>query len=464
MKRLGNMLFRAGMCVLTLAPLCAGGGGLFMTGTVYACAWFAAQTLIIALAALLPAYVGSYKVQEVASYAASRMNDPNPDRELIRETVKSGHRFPIRLVVFILLLAAAVTAGFLLPDEWFQSSIKHVMMAGGMGALAFTAMLTLPGNDCVWTQLPGVVLGFLNYTVMALVLHFGEPARETELLMGACALAYVFMGGISLNRQGLATSSGGQDKDKRPPINVVRKNRRIVIGFALAVSVASFVKPIKAAALWVWAQIKTLLGWIAWLLRGGQDVAEEGNLDALLQGGDSAVRLNTENIEAAEEEIGGISTMDKIFLIAFFGFVGLGAMWIIFSGLAKLSKKLSELLERFRVQATQGYYDEKENLMEGDENRRRARDMLRDRLKNMFKRETPWEKLSAREKARRLVKNLYRRQGGKIPGLKTLTARQAIEQISPRCAKQLSEVYDVARYSELPVEEDSVNALKKELR
>ena len=332
-----------------------------------------------------------------------------------------------------------------------------------MGALAFTAMLTLPGNDCVWTQLPGVVLGFLNYTVMALVLHFGEPARETEYLMGACALAYVFMGGISLNRQGLSTSSGGKGEDKRPPINVVRKNRRIVIGFALAVSAASFVKPIKAAALWVWAQIKTLMSWIAWLLRGGQDVVEEGNIDALLQRGDQAVKINPENIEA-EADIGGISTMDKIFLIAFFSIVGLGALWLIFSGLAKLSKKLSELLERFRVQATQGYYDEKENLMEGDENRRRARDMFRDRLKNLFKRETPWEKLSAREKARRLVKNLYRRQGGKINGLKTLTARQAIEQIGPKCARQLSEVYDVARYSELPVEEDSVNELKKELR
>ncbi len=62
------------------------------------------------------------------------------------------------------------------------------------------------------------------------------------------------------------------------------------------------------------------------------------------------------------------------------------------------------------------------------------------------------------------MKNLYRRQGGKIQGLKTLTARQAIEQISPRCAEQLAEMYDVARYSELPVEEDSVNELKKELR
>ncbi|MCR4578385.1 MAG: hypothetical protein K5784_10825 [Clostridiales bacterium] len=463
MKRLGNMLFRAGMCVLTLAPLCAGGGSLLMTGTVFACAWFAVQTLIIAFAALLPAYVGSYKVQEMTSYAASRMNDPNPDRELIRETVKTGHRFPIRMTVFILLLAAALATGLLLPGELFQSTIKHVMMAGAMGALAFTAMLTLPGNDCVWTQLPGVVLGFLNYTVMALVLHFGEPARETEYLMGACALAYVFMGGISLNRQGLSTSSGGKGEDKRPPINVVRKNRRIVIGFALAVSAASFVKPIKAAALWVWAQIKTLMSWIAWLLRGGQDVVEEGNIDALLQRGDQAVKINPENIEA-EADIGGISTMDKIFLIAFFSIVGLGALWLIFSGLAKLSKKLSELLERFRVQATQGYYDEKENLMEGDENRRHARDMFRDRLKNLFKRETPWEKLSAREKARRLVKNLYLRQGGKINGLKTLTARQAIEQIGPKCARQLSEVYDVARYSELPVEEDSVNELKKELR
>ena len=146
MKRLRNMLFRAGMCVLTLAPLCAGGGSLLMTGTVFACAWFAVQTLIIAFAALLPAYVGSYKVQEMTSYAASRMNDPNPDRELIRETVKTGHRFPIRMTVFILLLAAALATGLLLPGELFQSTIKHVMMAGAMGALAFTRCLHCRGT------------------------------------------------------------------------------------------------------------------------------------------------------------------------------------------------------------------------------------------------------------------------------------------------------------------------------
>ena len=171
-----------------------------------------------------------------------------------------------------------------------------------------------------------------------------------------------------------------------------------------------------------------------------------------------------EPISAADEDIGTLSTFDKIFLIVFFGIVGLGALWLIFSGLSKLSKKLSELLERFRVQATQGYYDEKENLMEGDENRRRARDMLRNRLRDMFKRETPWDKLSAREKARRLVKNLYRRHGGRVQGLKHLTARQAIGQINPVCARELSDVYDIARYSDLSVEDQQVNTLKKELR
>ena len=56
-------------------------------------------------------------------------------------------------------------------------------------------------------------------------------------------------------------------------------------------------------------------------------MVEEGNLEALLQRGNEAVPLDVENIGEAEADIGGISTMDKIFLIAFFSivFAGIGS-------------------------------------------------------------------------------------------------------------------------------------------
>ena len=90
--------------------------------------------------------------------------------------------------------------------------------------------------------------------------------------------------------------------------------------------------------------------------------------------------------------------------------------------------------------------DEKENLMDASEARKRLRDALRERVKGLFTRPTPWEKLNGRERARRLVQTLYRKRSGKIGGQKA------------------GEAYDRARYSPHDVDAAQMDALRKEIR
>ena len=94
------------------------------------------------------------------------------------------------------------------------------------------------------------------------------------------------------------------------------------------------------------------------------------------------------------------------------------------------------------------------------------RDALRERVKGLFTRPTPWEKLNGRERARRLVQTLYRRRSGKIGGIRTLTAREALSlmNLKPDARQRACEAYDRARYSPHDVDAAQMDALRKEIR
>ncbi len=432
---------------------------------------WAGITALICILALLPPFIGNYTETEVIRYEGglNRGNDPNPDRESRHEIIKQGHRFPLRMAAYILYLLVTLFVLLLLPKRLFQDAkpLLSWAFAGVLLILEFMCMLTISGSYCFWTELPGILMGFVSYTGIALYLHLSKADNASlSLFIGICSIAYIFMGGVCLNRQSLSvSSSAGQDAKKRhAPRQVVRRNRAIVLGFAAFVTLTSFVGPIREGARWLWARFTDLLKWVAWLLRGGQEVSE-GNLETILQQ-QGGPRVDPAQIEQELEELEGLSVWDKIFLYGFFGLVGVGLIWIIISWLVKLSKKLSELLERFAHSVNEGYYDEKENLMDASEARKRLRDALRERVKGLFTRPTPWEKLNGRERARRLVQTLYRKRSGKIGGIRSLTAREALSLMNLKsdAGQKAGEAYDRARYSPHDVDAAQMDALRKEIR
>ena len=469
MKQLVQRLERGLMFALTVMPVYAFFMRYLTKAPLFGPAWLAAQTFIVSLLALLPAFIGNYTESDVIYYeGGTRMgSDPNPDRESRHETVKQGRRFPVRLPVYILVLMLTLFGLLLLPRSLFieQKQLLRFIFIAAAVVMEFAAMFTIAGSYCMWTEVPGILLGFLSYLFAALYIHFSEDAPGAwGTLVGICALAYIFMGGICLNRQSLNANSGTFGEKRKAPRSVVRRNRRIVIGFAAFTAVTSFVGPIREGAKWLFAQFMTLLKWIAWLLRGGQEVSE-GNLEALLES-QRNVSADPIQVEQELEELGGLSLWHKIFLYGFFGLVGLGLVWIVVSGLIKLSKKLSELLERFAHNVSEGYYDEKESLMDAQEARRQLRQAFRDRIKGIFTRPTPWEKLTGREKARRLISQIYRKRGRRIGSLKTRTVNEALREmdVPGQSAEKAGAAYDRARYSDHEVDSAQMDALRKELK
>ena len=465
MKLLINRLEKGLMFVLCFMPLVSLFARLVETDVAFAPVWLAAQSFVAAIIALLPAYVGNYTETEVVRYigAGSHGNDPVPDREAYHEVIKSGHRFPIRISVDIIFLMLDLCAMLFVPSSCFiDGKILHrAAFAVGMLVLEFMVMYSVATTYCVWTELPGIIFGFFSYFCAALFLNFSKQDNaRLNLIIGICALAFIFFGGICLNRQSLNISAGSVDH--KAPRGLVRRNRRIVIGFTVFTGVVSFVEPVRKAAVWCLDKIWWVLKKIAWLLRGCKD-AEEGNLDALLAGQEDAEYVAEEATELTYEATK--DTFANILTVAFLVFVALGGLWLLFDRLFKLARKLSQWLEKFAAGVSEGYYDEKRNLEE-EEPGKKLRAQMKDRLKKLFTRETPWDKLSGRDKARRLVKELYKKRGARVNRLFSRTAREALARMELKndTDTRAADAYEKARYSSHDIDSDNMDKLRKEIR
>ena len=95
--------------------------------------------------------------------------------------------------------------------------------------------------------------------------------------------------------------------------------------------------------------------------------------------------------EAAES-----SLFADILTYAFLGLVAAGFLWMLFDRIRALINRLSEWLEKFAGSVNEGFYDEREQLMSAEEVRENMKKRLRERVKQLFTRETPWEKLDGR--------------------------------------------------------------------
>ena len=165
--------------------------------------------------------------------------------------------------------------------------------------------------------------------------------------------------------------------------------------------------------------------------------------------------------EAAES-----SLFADILTYAFLGLVAAGFLWMLFDRIRALINRLSEWLEKFAGSVNEGFYDEREQLMSAEEVRENMKKRLRERVKQLFTRETPWEKLDGRGRARRLLRDFYKKRMRKASNLRARTAREAIfEGDAARADREaFADFYDEARYS--PHEGDAARAdqFKKELK
>ncbi len=464
MKRLENRLLRAVMYLLCVMPVCAFLFRLLMgEGFWYGPAWLCAQTALAALLALLPAYIGDYREYEVMTVEGGAGSDPNPDREVKRTTVREGKRFPLRMTADLAFLAINFVLALFLPGPVLAG--RHFLYRlGFLAMMTLLLMLAMPGMSaaqCMWTDLPGMLLGAVGYLAAALYLHFsGSDVSRMKPLITVCAVLFLFFGGVTLNRQSIrASMSTHAGEENRAPREIVRRNRRIVLSFATLVTLVSLVEPIRAAANWCLKQVGAFFRWISALLsRGGDAAATMPELgDMAMQAGESAAQV----AETAEA-----SPFADILTYVFLGLVALGFLWMVFDRIRALINRLSEWLEKFAGSVNEGFYDEREQLMSAEEVRENMKKRLRERMKQLFTRETPWEKLDGRGRARRLLRDFYKKRLRKTSNLRARTAREAIYAGDAARAdrKAFADFYDAARYSAHEVDAARADQFKKDLK
>ena len=462
MKNVNHAFKNAFLCFLGITPVYTLLCRLFLVNEFTGTFMLAGAVLLAAVLALVPAYVGSYS-ETTTMHQVGGMghgSDPNPDKEYEKEVIRTGHRFPLRFMLYIFALGAMFIALVFLPTRMFvdgKNSYKLLFMALFLIAAGISSF-TIPSASCVWDEPGGIITGFAGYLIAAVYLRFTKADTAAfNVYICACAFLFLLMGCLSLNRAAIGIT-GGKD---RVSGRMKRKNRILVISLVVFISAVAFIEPVRDGTVWLLKQLLEGVKWFFGLLKGKPSEEAPETIDMLMGG---AAPMAEESGLAAEAEAGGVSLFDNIVMYGFLGIVVLGAVWLIIDKLVALVRKLSKLFESFAASVGEGYYDEKVDLTE--EGNSKIKSSFRDRIKKLFARETPWEKLTGRDKARRLVKELYKKRGAKISSLRTLTAREALSQMQIKHdgADKAGREYDKARYSSRDVDSDYMDSLRKEIK
>lgn len=462
MKKLFSRLHRSLLLILALLPVVSVVMRWLTVNLFTGVGIWMMEMFLLSMITLLPAYVGSYREYEVVSYENARNNDPNPDREVVHTLMSEGHRFPIRLVSDIAFMVLSICIVLFLPREWFVGASLTRKLFFILVCLIFqlVAAKELPSPVFIWSDIAGVLLGSIAYLALAVYLHFSKnapPALQT--LISVSAVLYLFLGTVALNKQSILLSmSAHQGEGQSVPKQIVIRNRRIVISFASLVTIVSLIDPIRR----FFAYLAQKLGWLLSRIFGLHSAPVEAPA-AFHATMPEPVQMAG---EMYEETAGDMSLLSKIVVYGFLGLVALGFLYVVFDGIKKLADKLTKWLEQLVGNVSEGFYDEKEELMSADEMRDQIKNNLLSGIKNLFARETPWRELDGRERTRRLLKLFYKKRAGKISNLRAKTAKEAIfEGDAPDGSREaFYRMYDLARYSDHPVKSEEADALKKDLK
>ena len=463
MKRLTGRLIRALLYVLALCPIVLVAFGWILNNLYVGVGIFLGEILLLALIALLPSYIGNYREYEVVRYENARNNDPNPDKEILRETVSEGHRFPLRLGADIAFFVLSAIIVLFLPKDLFigGSIVRKLFFIAILLFLQLVAAKDLPAPSNIWEDIPGIFIGAVGYLLLSIYLHFtAKDVSALQFLTSVCAVLYLFMGAVALNKQSISLSmSAHSGESMRIPKAIVLRNRRIVLTFASIVTVVSLIEPVRR----LFSYLAKLLGRILAKIFGLNPAASDA-----MPPMPTATFMEPSHIPqgAMEETATEIGLFSKIFVYGFLILVALGFVWVVSDAIKKLVDKVTKWLEKLAGSVSEGFYDEREELMSADEMRDQIKNSLLSGVKGFFTREKAWRDLTGREKARRLLSITYKKRMGKIKNLRAKTAKEAIlaSGVPENGKEAFYKAYDAARYSNHEISGEDMDALKKELK
>ena len=424
----------AGLCVLC----CALAFGLsFLPGRI------GKQKDAPQAAPAAPVYRGKY-----AESDGERFTRPEPQKD---------RRFPLRAAVGLLaaLGVFALTACLPLGD----GSLPGWAFKLSLGLLAAIALF-LALREAAMPQSPlsgtvGVLTGLVIYLIAGLVAHFCEWGHLSRLL-ALWGGVFLVVAGLTLNEESLKSGI----VTGKAPRAIARRNRVMVVAFgALTLIVVSFEQ--------IWAQLKAwamaAVRGIFWLLgKLGSLFAGDGQTQTEpLSGGGEQLMLG-----AGGEPSAFARFMEKVALVLACAVAAVLLFFLmrkIVRLLRLLVRRISEYLGRFKEGLSEEYVDERESLVDLDDARAALNQGL-EKLRRRFQREKPWREMDEREKVRKVVRGMYQRAAGKVDHLQSLTIQQAAPLIKTGRVdeKELTELYDRARYAPDPPEAGQAERLRKE--
>ena len=408
---------------------------------------------------LLPGTLGGKKKQQDVFTERRTSSDPDPDRSLRRDTHEDDVRqitFPLRAVICGILMLAIflymiVYYTAYLQSEWPQRIIQSAVPA---------AMLPLALRFCALGQSSdgkNAIAGIVIYLAAGIV-GIGIQSQLYTTVIALAAGAFIITTLWIVNDRAMHQAAASR-QGIRPPKQLVRRNRVILsVIVVLTVLIAEF-SWLKEKAQWLFQSavywIVKIINFITDLFMGGQEASSSGG------GGGMDMDMSA---------LGPVKTSAFWEKLTYVGYViaAVGAVLLLYwflRNIYRLVKKLSitigKWLGRFAHSVGEDYSDEQESLLSWGNVQKEMSENIRKRVKTMFARDKKWEDMDADEKARFIVRVLYRRAKIKAD---PRTIREIIPQFGTEHPDDIVSMYETARYSAGSADAALIERLRKENR
>lgn len=415
------------------------------------------------LISLLPGHIGGgVKKQEAFVERTISHGDPDPDRNLRRDThedaAKTRVSLPLRAIVCVILMIAAAIYLFAGGAPWF-SGLEPLTRA--IVVVVPVAMLPAALRFCTTaasSETHNIAIGVAVYAIAGIAAMVVKSDVLNRLLVIGGSI-YIVASLWVMNDRAMRVGAASRVGVK-PPVTMRKRNRALlIIVMVIAALIACFN--------WLKEKVSYLAGegakllwrviiWITDHLYPGQDVPNGG-------GGGGDMDMSAFGGEAAEpspfwEAMTYVAYVLAAVVLAFLLFLFFKK---IFQLVKTLAKKLSAYLSRFAQSVGEDYSDEQESLLDWGEMQRDVGAALKKRVNSLFARDKKWEAMDAREKARHIVRVLYRRAKLKPDGR---TLRETLPELRTDDPQAVADAYELARYADREPDAAALEKLRRDVR
>ncbi len=301
-------------------------------------------------------------------------------------------------------------------------------------------------------EMPVVVLGLLCYAFGYAICFFSTPLRGLCSPLGWLCLLFLALLFLQINRMSVKEASGGQAR------RMLGGNQALTLGFLGLLAAVVAVRP-----LWRWIvgglhrAFVFILGLFYGEAEGGGASAggQMGNMDLSALGEGTPM---PEWLRIAGDVLLYVVTIPA--MLALLGLIG----FALYKLGKELYKKFLAWFQGFRADNGPAEYEEEsEQLLSGRSMAEEFRKDVGKRLRRLFTRPVPWERLDPAQRVRRLYAELLRRLSPSLKGARCLTP-DALLRVSGKEETGFASLYNAVRYGDSPADAESAERARRALR